>query len=169
MRYKNNREQLTYSVLDYDNIEKDDFICKDYTSKNYRNIFHGIKELDSSNYIQYIRVNANSLLEEISQRYYDTPRYWDLILLINFQDPIFSMVYDFDLVYELSEYITNKYFSRNVYDGYSGFYNDDTKKRLFKELESKLTEQNDKNRVIKIIKPSRLQDFLILFKEKQLS
>lgn len=169
MKYKNTNEQLTYSLFGYDTIEKDNFICKDYTSKNYKKLINYLKSIDSTELIQYIRIEANSLIEEISHRYYGSARYWDIILLINVQDPLFSMVYDFDLVYELSEYITNKYFSRNVYDGYSGFYNDDTKKRLFKELESKLTEQNDKNRVIKIIKPSRLQDFLILFKEKQLS
>ena len=169
MRYKNNREQLTYSVLDFDNIEKDNFICKDYTSKNYRSIFHDIKELDSSDYIQYIRVNANSLLEEISQRYYYTPRYWDLILLINFQDPIFSMVYDFDLVYDVTHSVLNNYFKRTTDDtGYSGAITEDTRKRLYKELESKLIDINDDNRVIKIIKPSMLQNFLKILRDKEI-
>lgn len=186
MIYKNDREQLKNTVSDFDYFENlDDSKYEDYNSPVYKN-YKDIKDYQVRDYtsldlrfiienkelseflndrdnVFFVNIDNNSLLEEISYRYYNNENYWDIILLINNLDPLFSLPFDFDLIYNLAESITDNYFSRDKYDPYSGKYTDETKNRLFNILKEKLNKQNEINRSIKLIRQERIQDFLKIF------
>lgn len=186
MIYKNDREQLKNAVSDFDYFENlDDSKYEDYNSPVYKN-YKDIKDYQVRDYtsldlrfiienkelseflndrdnVFFVNIDNNSLLEEISYRYYNNENYWDIILLINNLDPLFSLPFDFDLIYNLAESITDNYFSRDKYDPYSGKYTDETKNRLFNILKEKLNKENEINRSIKLIRQERIQDFLKIF------
>ena len=186
MIYKNDREQLKNTVSDFDYFENlDDSKYEDYNSPVYKN-YKDIKDYQVRDYtsldlrfiienkelseflndrdnVFFVNIDNNSLLEEISYRYYNNENYWDIILLINNLDPLFSLPFDFDLIYNLAEFITENYFSRDKYDPYSGKYTDETKLRLFNILKEKLNKENEINRSIKLIRQERIQDFLKIF------
>ena len=186
MIYKNDREQLKNTVSDFDYFENlDDSKYEDYNSPVYKN-YKDIKDYQVRDYtsldlrfiienkelseflndrdnVFFVNIDNNSLLEEISYRYYNNENYWDIILLINNLDPLFSLPFDFDLIYNLAESITDNYFSRDKYDPYSGKYTDETKNRLFNILKEKLNKQNEINRTIKLIRQEKIQDFLKIF------
>lgn len=186
MIYKNDREQLKNTVSDFDYFENlDDSKYEDYNSPVYKN-YKDIKDYQVRDYtsldlrfiienkelseflndrdnVFFVNIDNNSLLEEISYRYYNNENYWDIILLINNLDPLFSLPFDFDLIYNLAESITDNYFSRDKYDPYSGKYTDETKNRLFNILKEKLNKQNEINRTIKLLRQERIQDFLKIF------
>ena len=186
MIYKNDREQLKNAVSDFDYFENlDDSKYEDYNSPVYKN-YKDIKDYQVRDYtsldlrfiienkelseflndrdnVFFVNIDNNSLLEEISYRYYNNENYWDIILLINNLDPLFSLPFDFDLIYNLAESITDNYFSRDKYDPYSGKYTDETKNRLFNILKEKLNKQNEINRTIKLLRQERIQDFLKIF------
>ena len=186
MIYKNDREQLKNAVSDFDYFENlDDSKYEDYNSPVYKN-YKDIKDYQVRDYtsldlrfiienkelseflndrdnVFFVNIDNNSLLEEISYRYYNNENYWDIILLINHLDPLFSLPFDFDLIYNLAENITENYFSTDKYDPYSGKYTDETKLRLFNILKEKLNKQNEINRTIKLLRQERIQDFLKIF------
>ena len=186
MIYKNDREQLKNTVSDFDYFENlDDSKYEDYNSPVYKN-YKDIKDYQVRDYtsldlrfiienkelseflndrdnVFFVNIDNNSLLEEISYRYYNNENYWDIILLINHLDPLFSLPFDFDLIYNLAESITDNYFSRDKYDPYSGKYTDETKNRLFNILKEKLNKQNEINRSIKLLRQEKIQDFLKIF------
>lgn len=186
MIYKNDREQLKNAVSDFDYFENlDDSKYEDYNSPVYKN-YKDIKDYQVRDYtsldlrfiienkelseflndrdnVFFVNIDNNSLLEEISYRYYNNENYWDIILLINNLDPLFSLPFDFDLIYNLAESITDNYFSRDKYDPYSGKYTDETKNRLFNILKEKLNKENEINRTIKLLRQERIQDFLKIF------
>ena len=186
MIYKNDREQLKNTVSDFDYFENlDDSKYEDYNSPVYKN-YKDIKDYQVRDYtsldlrfiienkelseflndrdnVFFVNIDNNSLLEEISYRYYNNENYWDIILLINNLDPLFSLPFDFDLIYNLAENITENYFSRDKYDPYSGKYTDETKNRLFNILKEKLNKENEINRTIKLLRQERIQDFLKIF------
>jgi hypothetical protein len=150
------------TVLIYDKISGSNFTSEDYTSKRISNI-RNMKELNDSAWIEYIELYDNQTIEQISFILYDTPDYWDLLLVINDKDPLFDMSYDFDILEQISEDKVQKYL-----DGYSGVYKNDTYERL-KEITLKEDQDaNEMKRQLKIIKPDRLYDFMNLLKDVKL-
>jgi len=158
MIYKNDREQLKNTVSDFDYFENlDDSKYEDYNSPVYKNY----KDIKDYQVRDYTSLDLRFIIE--NKEYYNNENYWDIILLINNLDPLFSLPFDFDLIYNLAESITENYFSRDKYDPYSGKYTDETKLRLFNILKEKLNKQNEINRTIKLIRQERIQDFLKIF------
>jgi len=142
------------SVLKYDTISCDSFKSQDYTSKRYKKI-QEMSELSDSNYVEYINLIDEQTIEQVSYILYETPDYWDLLLIINNRDPLFGMSYNFDILNDISETKVGNYLS-----DYSGIYKNDTFERLKTIVLTLQTEKNEKNRVLKVIRPEKITDFL---------
>jgi len=150
------------TVLNYPNISCNKFTSEDYTSKKISNI-RNMKELNDTNWIEYIELYDNQTVEQISYILYKSPDYWDLLLIINNKDPLFDMSYNFDILEKISEDRVQKYL-----DGYSGVYETDTYNRLKTLVLADEEKINEYNRQFKIIKPERLYDFINLLKDVKL-
>ena len=105
MIYKNDREQLKNTVSDFDYFENlDDSKYEDYNSPVYKN-YKDIKDyrvrdytsldlrfiienkelsefLNDRDNVFFVNIDNNSLLEEISYRYYNNENYWDIRLIL---------------------------------------------------------------------------------------
>ena len=145
------------TVLIYDSIESKQFIAEDYTSKKHSKI-RSLSEINNTEYIEYKELYDNQTMEQISYILYGTPDYWDLLVTINNKDPLFDMCYEFDILEKIAENRVQTYLQ-----DYSGTYKGDTYERLKDLMLDKTTHENEEKRSIKIIKPSKIYDFLTLY------
>jgi len=147
------------TILKYDRITSIKFDCGDYTSKKFRIVLE-MTEVNDTNYIEYIELYDNQTIEQVSFILYGSADYWDILVLINDIDPIFDMSYEYDILSDISVRQVTKYLA-----DYSGVYRDDTFDRLNSIKLTQNIENNEKNRKIKVIKPSRLFDFITKINE----
>jgi len=142
------------TLLNYDKFSSYKYIANDYTSKNFKNILT-LPELQDTTYIEYVQLDENQTIEQVSYALYGTPDYWDILVLINNRDPLFDMVYSFDIVDGIAGDKVLNYLSN-----YSGVYKADTFNRLKTITLADLETKNDNLRTLKIIKPVKMFDFI---------
>ena len=142
------------TVIKYPNISCRQFTAQDYTDKKFKQILD-LPELTDSTYVEHIELLDNQTIEQISYILYGSPDFWDILVLINNMDPLFSMSYDFDIIKDISKAKVQKYL-----EGYSGMYKNDTEERLDELVLHNNIEANEKRRTIRVIKKDRLGDFL---------
>lgn len=114
--------------------------------------------------ISYMTVSNNTCLEKIAFELYGNANYWDILLLLNTRNPLFQMPYDFDVLSDAADKNVSEY-ERKVY-----------KKKLPAKIQEtfrktsleKLTDENERFRVLKYIQPARIFDFLQILYENKL-
>jgi len=142
------------TLLTYEKFSSHNYIANDYTSKDFKNILT-LPELQDTTFIDYVQLDENQTIEQVSYALYGTPDYWDVLILINNRDPLFDMVYSFDIIDDIAGDEVLKYLSN-----YSGMYRSDTFNRLKTITLHDLEIKNDNLRMLKIIKPDRMFDFI---------
>ena len=143
------------SVLVYDSMTSDNYIHADYTSRDFTKLHSIITKWDQSIF-EWYKVNDNDKMERISHQLYGTTDYWDILVLINDLDALFGMPYAYDILDASSVETVNKYITAKTRvimpDAHVQYMHD--------EYEAMNNTENEKHRIIKIVKPSKLQDFL---------
>ena len=151
------------AIMEFDKREfKEDFVS-DYTSRNFRPIAL-MPEVSDSAWIDYIVLDDDQKAEQISQVLYDSPDYWDILMLINNRDPLFDMVYRYDVL----DLVANDMIARYAAD-YSGIYKQETFDDLAARALSQLQDEADVLRTFKIIRPEKISDFVKLLKNTNLN
>lgn len=144
-------------ILKYTNVDiiDDKRSVVDYSSVNKDLIMTYIKSCDSK-YFGFTLCQEGQTLEKISFDLYNTPDYWDLLLLVNEYDPLFDTTFTFDTLTEISE--------DKVAELNSSLFNDSLpvaiKLALQENYYKKYSEKNENNRVFKYIKPEYINEFL---------
>lgn len=157
---------MTNSILNYTNEELDEFIVPDYFSKKI-DIYTVLQEFSEAGtlgeYVVSYRMSDDDKLERISYDIYGTPIYWDLLLQINDKVPLFEMPYSLDTIIDSSEEYWNNY-SNLLY--FQAPLNSVVLQALIDEEIEKMKEINEIYRIIYIIKPTKLQEFLKILRDK---
>ena len=143
-------------------IESDKFSYVDYTEKKYSGILD-LPEINSLEYIDYYQLDDNEKIEYISFKLYSNENYWDLLLYINGMTPLFDSPYDFSVLSDNSSKTVDEYISRT-----GVIITQENKQKLIDSLVIKNSSKNELHRIIKVIKPSKLQDFLKIIRTKGL-
>jgi hypothetical protein len=120
-----------------------------------------IPEASDLTFITYIQIIQNQTIESISFDLYGSTKYWDLLVLLNNRDPLFDMFYSDILITDFSDEIVNNYES-NVY---KSVIPSKERAELSEFWLEQVTTSNDNNRVLKIIKPFKLNDFLVIMRK----
>jgi len=128
--------------------------AQDYTSKHFRQL-QLLKELKDSEFVEQLELVDDQTIEQVSYILYGTADYWDILVLINTIDPIFDMAYNFDIVSDVADAKLEKY-----YNDFSVYINQASKDRLRKAFLDKEVQKNEDKRVIKVIKPTALSEFI---------
>jgi len=112
------------------------------------------EKFSSENYIKLMRLEDNKLLEAISYELYEDTNYWDLLLLLNNMDSMFSLPVDFDLLHSKGEKELEKW----VLFASTLNYNitSEVKSKKFGEIMKVLVEKNEKHRIFKYVSISDL-------------
>ena len=157
---------MTNSILNYINEELDEFIVPDYFSKKI-DVYTVLQEFSEAGtlgeYVVSYRMSDDDKLERISYDIYGTPIYWDLLLQINDKVPLFEMPYSLDTIIDSSEEFWNNY-SNLLY--FQAPLNSVFLQALIDEEIEKMKEINEIYRIIYIIKPTKLQEFLKILRDK---
>ena len=151
------------TIIDPDLREINEFIYKDYTSRNYKTILN-IPEIYDTEYVDFVTINVNQTMEQVSYNLYGSADYWDILVLINDRDPLFDMPYDFDILTTLAQAKIDKY-----RENYSGVFNQVTMDSLQANLLTKLEAESDSFRTIKIIRSNKLASFLKIYRETNIN
>ena len=151
------------TIMTFDKREFTDEFINDYTSRNFRPIAQ-MQEVSDNIWIDYITLVDDQKVEQISQDLYGSPDYWDILMLINNRDPLFDMVYKFDVLSLIATNTIEKYAS-----DYSGVYKQETFDDLAAEKLQQLQDESDVLRTFKIIRPSKISEFVKLLRTTNLN
>lgn len=157
---------MTNSILNYNLEELDEFIVPDYFSKKI-DLYNILQEFSDAgtlaDYVQTYRIADDDKLERISYDIYSTTSYWDLLLQINDKQPLFEMPYSLDTIIDSSEEYWHNY-SNLLY--FQAPLQTEVLQVLIDEEIEKMKEQNEAYRIIYVIKPTKLQEFLKILRDK---
>lgn len=157
---------MNNTVLNYNLEELDEFIVSDYFSKKI-DLYNILQEFaDSgilSEYVQMYRISDDDKLERISYDIYGTTDYWDLLLQINDTQPLFGMPHSLDVIIDSANEYWEKY-SKDVY--FQPPVNSVVMSALVNDEIEVSKERNESIRFIYIIKPTKLQEFLKILRER---
>ncbi|CCH63578.1 hypothetical protein F379_169 [Campylobacter phage F379] len=150
-----------YSFSEANKTEAEVCNVRDYRSMDYSTI---TKYINDSNTIN-VKINANDFIESVSNRLYNDPNLWDLLMLINNKDALSDMPYDNDRIADMADELIANYFN-NPEKPYQGNVTEQLITEYREYLIDLLTQKNYQNMIIKALDPAYLGDFLRLFKYK---
>jgi len=153
--------QLKNTLYNFNKTTAGSYEFSDFT-RNKNNTIKDLFEVrDGSDYIDYYNLAENETLELVAYKLYSNENYWDILLAINGQDPLFDLYFSFEA---LSDFSVDKVqlYETNVYNRELP---DKSKTYLAAIWEAEFLAKNDINRTIKIIKPSRMQDFMRILRD----
>ena len=135
-----------------------EYTYRDYTSERYSEIYKWDEIYDDA-WTYIISLADNTKIETVSNDLYGTPDYWDLILGINNRSPLFDMAYDQDIIEaDVAESLIE-------FQQYS-ILSTSLLALVESKLRADIEEKNENNRLIRVIRPERLKDFLRLMRSR---
>jgi hypothetical protein len=145
--------------LPMDDIEgsgaKEVYSVTDYTSVDHAKIREFVDSL-SLNYFDWYQLQNNTNLEKLALDLYGNPDYWDIFIVVNHRNPLFEFPYDYDT---LTNMVENK-IAEYVDNVYGGELSTESYNALYENYKNELVNDAEKFRIIKIVKPSKIYDFL---------
>lgn len=142
------------SILKFDDLTSDTYLHKDYTSFDYSKVYQYVLTC-TEDFFDWYQVKNNDKMERISFELYKTTDYWDILVLINSLSPMFDIPYDFDVLYDTADEFVTRYKSdnpdTNIPETHALY--------MHNEFERRFNEHNEEVRTIRIVKPSKIQEF----------
>lgn len=146
------------TIIKYAREEVDEYIVSDYFSKNIQIGDFSIY----SDFITTFKLETNDKLERVSYVLYGTADYWDILLMLNNRDPLFQMTYDYDLIDRASIKYAQLY--SETYS--NGPLNEEDFNSMKDKRDVELEELNEQYRKIYVVKPQRINEFILLLKSQ---
>lgn len=157
---------MTNTILNYNLEELDEFIISDYFSKQI-DLYSILQEFTDagtlSDYVQLYRIQDDDKIERISYDIYGTTDYWDMLVQLNDKQPLFEMPYNLDALINASSEFWKDY-SEMLY--FQAPLSDSVLQVLIDAEIEKMKELNEVYRFMYIIKPTKLQEFLKILRER---
>jgi hypothetical protein len=146
------------TILNYELEELDEFIVSNYFSKNI-DIYNLLNSLGE--YLDIYQIQNSDKLERIAYELYGNTDFWDILLLLNDRNPLFEMPYEYDL---LEDYALNRanYYKLVLYANAPLIQT--RTDALMSEILSETVASNEEYRIIYIIKPEKMNNFISLLK-----
>lgn len=151
-----NFDRLNIKMDDIENKNVSEiYSISDYTSLDKVKMNDFINSLDSTMFDWY-QLQNNSNLEKVALDLYGNPDYWDILVVVNHRNPLFEFPYDYDTLTnmvesDIADYISNVYGKDLTAKSYNALY-DNYKNKMVADAEIW--------RIIKIVKPSKIYEFI---------
>lgn len=139
---------------------KRNYNVPDYFSKDV-NISEIIPEI--IDLIQVYKMSDGDKLERVSFELYGTTDYWDILLMLNEINPLFEMPLQDNSLLEITEEFVFNY--QNFVYSHAPLIQSRADE-LLEEYKERNIDENDKLRLLYVIKPSKMGEFILLLKEK---
>lgn len=131
------------------------YIITDYTSVDHVKVRQFVDGLSPTMFDWY-QLQNNSNLEKVALDLYGNPDYWDILVVINHRNPLFELPYDYDTITSMVENKVAAYASKVYGDELSSRSYD----ALVENYKTQMVKDAEVFRVIKIVKPSKIYEFL---------
>lgn len=148
-------QNLTSTLLNFTRKTVGSYNVVDYTSINFFKVREYLDALPPEIF-EFYQVDNTDRFERIALELYGNANYWDILMIINKRNPLTGLPFDFDFISNLSEDTILEY-EAEIYKKTVPQVERDL---MYTEYEKVLFTANEANRIIKIIKPSRLSEFL---------
>lgn len=151
-----NFDRLTIEMDDIENKNVSEiYSISDYTSLDKVKMNDFINSLDSTMFDWY-QLQNNSNLEKVALDLYGNPDYWDILIVVNHRNPLFEFPYDYDTLTnivesDIADYISNVYGKDLTNISYNA---------LYENYKNKMVADAEIWRIIKIVKPSKIYEFI---------
>jgi hypothetical protein len=148
--------QLKNSVIDFTNRQIENTIVEDYFTFDLKKILDHIASC-TLDYFEWYQMDDDDKIERVALELYGNADYWDILLLINGKDALFDMPYNFDT---LSSFADEK--AKNYVASISALktITPEHQAQMAEIYEEKFRKQNEENRLLRVVKPSRMQEFI---------
>ena len=144
------------TLLNYKVVEVEDFTIENFTERKFISSTLRSK-LD---YYTYIEVEDNKKIEYISFDLYGTSQYWDVILVLNNMTDPLDLPKNINFIIEKAKKITDSYVA------YYKISDNSTYEERYQYEYNLLEKDNEKNRMIMVVKPEQLVSFLRDFRKE---
>lgn len=156
---KNTLQSYDRSAVPMDDIEgsgaKEIYSVTDYTSVDHSKVRDFIDTL-SLDYFDWYQLQNNTNLEKVALDLYGNADYWDIFIIVNHRNPLFEFPYDYDTLVSMAENKVAEYTSKV----YGQELSTEAYNALLENYKNELVTDAEKFRVIKIVKPTRVYEFL---------
>jgi len=150
---------LKNTIINFDNSDHT-VLNKTYSVEDYRslNLNKILDYIDNCEYdmFDWYQLQNNANLEKVALDLYGNPDYWDILIAINGHNPLFDLPFDFDVLESFSESKAQAYVDKV----YGTELSEETNLELINSYREKFQTRNEELRVIRIVKPSMIQQFL---------
>jgi hypothetical protein len=146
---------LRNSIINFTNRENSTYNFEDYFSIDFNKVADYVNSCPKD-WFDWYQLQDNSKLEKVALDIYGDSDYWDILLVINKKLALFDMPYDYDALmnmvdYKVTEYIKEIYKKNIPVNAYNA---------MVKALKEKYIAENETFRIIKIVRPSKMQAFI---------
>ena len=148
----------------FDYIAFGDWGVKDFAFQTKTSNLLNLSITNDLNYIDYITLENNQTFEMVSHILYGTTDYWDLLAALNDRNPLFDLAFSDELLINYGKDMTNLYEERVSEQKLA----DSTYNMLVSRFTRLGEKINEGNRIIKIINPEKLQDFLKILRDNNI-
>ena len=146
---------VSNTVVKFERRDVDKYNVADYTSKKFSEFDDYVKDL-ADDFFDHYQMKDDDKIERISLELYGTPDYWDVLLLLNKRIPMFEFALGFDTLSDLTDSKIQKYIDVVYKTGLSNL----AKNEMNDDYLNEFLDNNEKFRVLKIVRPSRMFEFL---------
>jgi hypothetical protein len=147
---------LKNSILNFDTRPINGYVADDYFTLNFEKINAYVLSCPKD-WFDWYQLQDNDKLEKVSLDIYGDADYWDILLVINKKNALFDMPYDYDTLLNMADYKTANY-EKEINKNKK--LPDVTRAAMLKAYREKAIADNETFRIIKIVRPSKIQAFI---------
>lgn len=147
---------LKNSIINCNNRIIDSYDAEDYFTLDFAKINEYVLSCPSD-WFDWYQLQDNDNIEKVSLDIYGDADYWDILIVINKKNALFDMPYDYDTLLNMADYKTAKY-EKEI--NKSKALPDVTRTAMIKAYREKYVSDNETFRIIKIVRPSKIQSFI---------
>lgn len=147
---------LKNSIINCDNRIIDNYDVEDYFTLDFTKINEYVLSCPSD-WFDWYQLQDNDNIEKVSLDIYGDADYWDILIVINKKNALFDMPYDYDTLLNMADYKTAKY-EQEI--NKSKALPSVTRNAMIKAYREKYVSDNETFRIIKIVRPSKIQSFI---------
>lgn len=149
-------ERMAVSMTDIEGSgTTETYSITDYTSVDHTKVRTFVDSL-TLDYFDWYQLQNNTNLEKLALDLYGNADYWDVFIIVNHRNPLFEFPYDYDTLVnmvenKITEFTSKVYTKELSVEAYNA---------LFENYKNEMVNDAEKFRVIKIVKPTRIYEFL---------
>ncbi len=147
---------LKNSIINFDNRTINGYSVEDYFTINFVKVNEYVLSCPTD-WFDWYQLQDNDKLEKIALDIYGDADYWDILLIINKKNALFDMPYDYDTLLNMADYKTAAY-EKDINKSKS--LPSVTRIAMVNAFKEKYISDNESFRIIKIVRPSKIQAFV---------